>query len=210
MTELRELPGGYSVHESSYVDDGAHIGAGTRVWHFCHIMSGAVIGERCSIGQNVVVMSGSSLGNNVKVQNNVSIYEGVHCEDDVFLGPSMVFTNVVNPRSHISRKAEYRRTNVRRGASIGANATVVCGNELGEYCFVGAGAVVTRAVPAFALVVGVPARLVGWVCRCGVRLPLAVQPGEGIESSCQACGSAYRVRGGRVIAHNSTNDRAIP
>jgi UDP-2-acetamido-3-amino-2,3-dideoxy-glucuronate N-acetyltransferase len=208
MTGMRELPGGYAVHESSYVDEGARIGSGTRVWHFCHIMPGAVIGERCNIGQNVVIMSGSSLGDNVKVQNNVSIYEGVHCEDDVFLGPSMVFTNVLNPRSHVSRKKEYRRTDVRRGASIGANATVVCGHELGEYCFVGAGAVVTRPVPAFALVVGVPARVAGWVCRCGERLALAARPTEGIETQCEACGDAYRVDSGSVRPLALTNRSA--
>jgi UDP-2-acetamido-3-amino-2,3-dideoxy-glucuronate N-acetyltransferase len=158
------------IHESSYVDDGATVGAETRIWHFCHIMPGAVIGARCNLGQNVVVMGGTRLGDNVKVQNNVSIYEGVELEDDVFCGPSMVFTNVVNPRSHVSRKHEYRRTLVRRGATIGANATIVCGVTLGEYAFVGAGAVVTRDVPAYALVVGVPARRIGWVCACGERL----------------------------------------
>jgi len=135
------------VHESSYVDDGATVGAGTKIWHFCHVMPGAVIGRDCSLGQNVVVMGGTRIGNNVKIQNNVSIYEGVELEDDVFCGPSMVFTNVVNPRSHVPRKHEYRKTHVRRGATIGANATIVCGATLGEYCFVGAGAVVTRDVP---------------------------------------------------------------
>ena len=161
------------IHESSYVDDGAVIGAGTKVWHFCHVMSGAVIGERCSLGQNVVVMPGTRIGNNVKIQNNVSIYEGVELEDDVFCGPSMVFTNVINPRSHVSRKHEYQRTLVRRGATIGANATIVCGVTLGEYAFVGAGAVVTKDVKAFALVTGVPGRQVGWMCRCGERLGVA-------------------------------------
>src|SRR5690606_3230147 len=182
------MPGGYFVHESSYVDEGAVIGKGTKIWHFCHVMPGAVIGEGCSLGQNVVVMPGTRLGNNVKVQNNVSIYEGVECEDDVFLGPSMVFTNGVNPRSHISRKHEYRKTIVRRGASIGANATIVCGHELGEYCFIAAGAVVTRNVPAYALMAGVPARRIGWMCQCGERL------GEGEAGSairCAVCGDAY-------------------
>jgi UDP-2-acetamido-3-amino-2,3-dideoxy-glucuronate N-acetyltransferase len=188
MGDLRELPGGGHVHESSYVDDGAVVGRGTKIWHFCHVMAGSVIGERCSLGQNVVVMPGTRLGDNVKVQNNVSIYEGVECEDDTFLGPSMVFTNVVNPRSHVSRKHEYRRTLVRRGASIGANVTVVCGNELGEFSFVGAGAVVTRPVPAYGLVVGVPARRIGWVCQCGEMLG-EVSVGEPL--SCQACGKAY-------------------
>jgi len=146
------------VHESAYVDDGATIGAGTKVWHFCHVLGGAVIGERCSLGQNVVVMNGTRVGNNVKIQNNVSIYEGVELEDDVFCGPSMVFTNVLNPRSHVSRRNEYRRTLVRRGATIGANATIVCGTTLGEYAFIGAGAVVADDVLDYALMVGVPAR----------------------------------------------------
>ena len=148
------------IHESAYVDEGARIGAGTKVWHFCHVLGGAEIGERCSLGQNVVVMSRVKIGHNVKIQNNVSVYEGVELEDDVFCGPSMVFTNVINPRSHVSRKHEYRRTLVRRGASIGANATIVCGATLGEYAFVGAGAVVTRDVPPGTQVVGVPARVV--------------------------------------------------
>lgn len=190
---MQERPDGYFAHESSYVDDGAIIGRGTRVWHFCHVNRGAIVGERCSLGQNVVVMPGTRLGNNVKVQNNVSIYEGVECEDDVFLGPSMVFTNVTNPRSHVSRKHEYKRTLVGRGASIGANATVICGNTLGEYCFVAAGAVVTRDVPAYALVAGVPARVIGWMCRCGERLALPEAPATGVEVACAACGSRYSV-----------------
>jgi len=180
------------VHESAYVDDGATIGAGTKVWHFCHVLGGAVIGERCSLGQNVVVMNGTRIGTNVKIQNNVSVYEGVVLEDDVFCGPSMVFTNVMNPRSHISRKNEYRRTLVRRGASIGANATIVCGTTLGEYAFIGAGAVVAKDVPAYALMVGVPARRVGWMCQCGERLPDA---GAG---TCRACGSIYEASEGRL------------
>src|SRR5687768_13228788 len=148
----------YFARESAYVDDGARIGAGTKVWHFCHILPGAVIGERCNLGQNVVVMGGTRIGDNVKIQNNVSIYEGITLEDDVFCGPSCVFTNVVNPRSHVSRKHEYRPTLVRRGATIGANATIVCGVTIGQYAFVGAGAVVTSDVADFALVLGVPAR----------------------------------------------------
>jgi UDP-2-acetamido-3-amino-2,3-dideoxy-glucuronate N-acetyltransferase len=176
------------VHESSYVDDGAVVGRGTKIWHFSHVMPGAVIGERCNLGQNVVVMPGTRIGDNVKIQNNVSIYEGVELEDDVFCGPSCVFTNVINPRSHVPRKTEYRRTLVRRGASIGANATVVCGVTLGEYCLVGAGAVVTADVPAFALVVGVPARRIGWVCQCGERLAVA----DG-AARCATCGAGYAV-----------------
>jgi UDP-2-acetamido-3-amino-2,3-dideoxy-glucuronate N-acetyltransferase len=174
------------VHESSYVDEGAQIGPGTKIWHFCHIMPGAVIGERCNLGQNVVVMPGARLGNNVKVQNNVSIYEGVVLEDDVFCGPSCVFTNVLNPRSHVSRKHEYQQTLVRRGSSIGANATIVCGVTLGEYAFIGAGAVVTSDVPAYSLMLGVPARRVGWMCQCGERLPVS-----GGAGTCAACGTAY-------------------
>jgi UDP-2-acetamido-3-amino-2,3-dideoxy-glucuronate N-acetyltransferase len=182
---------GYFAHESSYIDDGAVIGDGTKIWHFCHVMTGAEIGKGCNLGQNVVVMGGTRIGNNVKIQNNVSIYQGVELEDDVFCGPSCVFTNVTNPRSHVSRKAEYRRTLVRRGGSIGANATIVCGVTLGEYSFIGAGAVVRSDVPAYALMVGVPARRVGWMCRCGVRL--RIQDGR---ATCAACGTSYRERDG--------------
>jgi UDP-2-acetamido-3-amino-2,3-dideoxy-glucuronate N-acetyltransferase len=195
VSELRERPDGYLVHESSYVDDGATIGRGTRIWHFCHVMSGAVIGEHCSLGQNVVVMRGVRLGRNVKVQNNVSIYEGVECEDDVFLGPSMVFTNVLNPRSAISRKHEYRPTLVKRGATIGANATVICGHTLGEHSFVAAGAVVTRDVAPFALVGGVPARQLGWMCRCGERLDVGHHASD-TDLKCRHCGTAYRLQAG--------------
>lgn len=192
----------YFAHESSYIDAGASIGAGTKIWHFCHILSGAVIGERCNLGQNVVVMGGTRLGDNVKVQNNVSIYEGVTLEDDVFCGPSCVFTNVVNPRSHVSRKAEYQPTLVRRGATIGANVTIVCGATLGRFSFIGAGAVVRGEVPAFALMVGVPARRVGWVCQCGVRLALA--NGEGV---CGACGARYRESGELLRPIDPPGDR---
>ena len=160
----------YFVHESSYVDDNCLIGKGTKIWHFSHIMSGCQIGENCNIGQNVVVSPGVVLGRNCKVQNNVSIYTGVRCEDDVFLGPSMVFTNVINPRSAVVRKDEYKDTFIRRGASVGANATIVCGNEIGEYALIGAGSVITKPVPAYALVVGNPARQIGWVSQYGHRL----------------------------------------
>ena len=166
---------------------------GTKVWHFCHVLGGAVIGERCSLGQNVVVMNGTRIGNNVKIQNNVSIYEGVTLEDDVFCGPSMVFTNVLNPRSAVSRKHEYRATLVKRGASIGANATIICGTTLGEYSFIGAGAVVSKDVPAYALMVGAnAARRVGWMCECGERLPAGDAP------KCIGCGTAYTVYDGRL------------
>ncbi len=160
----------YFAHPTAVVDDGAQIGDGTKIWHFSHIMNGCTIGEQCNIGQNVVVSPGVHLGRNVKVQNNVSIYTGVVCEDDVFLGPSAVFTNVINPRSAIVRKDEYRTTLIRRGASIGANSTIVCGNEIGAYAMIGAGAVITRPVPPYALVVGNPARQTGWVSEYGHKL----------------------------------------
>ena len=158
----------YFVHSSSFVDDGCEIGAGTKIWHFCHVMPRAKIGRDCNIGQNVVVSPDVVVGNNVKVQNNVSLYTGVILEDDVFCGPSMVFTNVVNPRSHVSRKNEYQQTLVKKGASIGANTTIVCGNTIGRYAFIGAGAVVIRDVPDYALVVGNPGRISGWMCSCGI------------------------------------------
>lgn len=183
----------YFAHESAYVDEGASIGHGTKIWHFCHVMPGAVVGEGCTLGQNVVVMPGVRIGNGVKLQNNVSVYEGVVLEDDVFCGPSCVFTNVINPRSAIPRKAEYLPTLVRRGASIGANATIICGATIGEYAFIGAGAVVRGSVPAYALMLGVPARQAGWMCRCGVRLEL--RSGGAI---CSACGTRYEEVAGRL------------
>jgi UDP-2-acetamido-3-amino-2,3-dideoxy-glucuronate N-acetyltransferase len=160
----------FFAHETALVDEGSIIGSGTKIWHFSHIMPNSQIGKNCNIGQNVVVSSNVVLGNNVKVQNNVSIYTGVICDDDVFLGPSMVFTNVINPRSAINRRDQYAKTHVGKGASIGANATIVCGHDIGEYAFVGAGAVVTKTIPAFALVVGNPARQIGWVGEYGHRL----------------------------------------
>jgi UDP-2-acetamido-3-amino-2,3-dideoxy-glucuronate N-acetyltransferase len=188
-----------TVHESAYVDDGAVVGAGTRIWHFCHILPGAVIGDRCSLGQNVVVMSGTRIGDNVKIQNNVSVYEGVELGDDVFCGPSMVFTNVFNPRSAVSRKHEYRSTIVGRGATFGANCTIVCGITVGAYAFIGAGAVVTRDVPAHALVAGVPARRIGWMSRAGHRLIPVEQRADGSELLRCAETSERYLRRGNVV-----------
>lgn len=176
----------YFVHESSYVDEGCTVGEGTKIWHFSHIMKGCTIGKRCNIGQNVVISPDVVLGDGCKVQNNVSVYTGVICEDDVFLGPSCVFTNVINPRAFIERKSEYRRTTVKKGASIGANATIVCGHDIGRYAFVGAGSVVTRDVPDYAMVVGSPAKVLGYVCRCGCKLDFT----DG-KATCSACGKTY-------------------
>ena len=181
----------YFAHESAVVDQPSTIGAGTKIWHFSHVMKDTVIGERCNIGQNVVISPQCRVGNNCKVQNNVSIYTGVILEDDVFCGPSMVFTNVINPRAHIERKAEYKQTLVRRGSSIGANATIVCGVTLGQYCFVGAGAVVTRDVPDYAIVYGNPARVRGWACYCGVGLEMAVDAASE-QVTCSDCGRKYQ------------------
>ncbi len=180
----------YFVHESSYVDQPCQIGKGTSIWHFSHIMKDTVIGERCNIGQNVVISPGCRVGNNVKIQNNVSVYTGVILEDDVFCGPSMVFTNVINPRSHVSRRDQYLQTLVKTGASIGANATVVCGSTLGRYCFVGAGSVVTKDVPDYAMVYGSPARIRGWVCNCGTKLAFAA--GDSARAACDACHRQYQ------------------
>ena len=179
----------FFAHETAVIDEGASVGAGSKVWHFSHIMPGAVLGERCNIGQNVVISPGVRLGSNVKVQNNVSIYEGVTCDDDVFLGPSCVFTNVTNPRSAIVRRGQYSRTHVGRGASIGANATIVCGHDIGPYAFIGAGAVVTKNVPAFALVVGNPARQLGWMSVHGQRLEFDA---NGL-ATCPEGGDEYRL-----------------
>ncbi len=177
------------IHSTAIVDAGAKIGAGSRIWHWVHVCAGAVIGEKCSLGQNVFVGNDVKIGNNVKIQNNVSVYDSVSIEDDVFCGPSMVFTNVINPRSSIIRKDEYKRTQVRKGASIGANATIICGVELGEYCFVGAGAVVTKSVKPYALVLGSPARQSGWMCQCGVRLPESNER----KVKCNSCEKSYLI-----------------
>lgn len=182
------------IHETAVIDEGCHIGASSKVWHFSHLMSGAVLGENCNIGQNVFIASGVVLGNGVKVQNNVSIYEGVTCEDEVFLGPSMVFTNVVNPRSSVCRKDAFAPTHVGRGATIGANATVVCGHNIGAYALVGAGAVVTKDVPPFALVVGNPAHQIGWVSRRGCTLVF----NDASEATCPESGEQYRLENGVV------------
>lgn len=184
----------YYCHQTAIVDEGCKIGIGTKIWHFSHIMPNCVIGADCNIGQNVVVSPGVVLGENVKVQNNVSIYTGVICDDDVFLGPSMVFTNVINPRSAINRRDQYAKTHVGRGASIGANATIVCGNNIGEYSFIGAGAVVTKEIPPYALVVGNPARQIGWVGEYGHRL---VFNDEGI-AICQESKQVYQLLENRV------------
>jgi len=186
----------YFAHESCYIDEGCEIGEGTKIWHFTHVMPGARIGRRCNIGQNVVISPAVVIGDNVKIQNNVSVYTGVILEDDVFCGPSMVFTNVINPRSHVSRKDEYRQTLVGRGASLGANSTILCGHTVGRYAFVGAGAVVTRDVPDYALVVGSPARLTGWVCACGVKLAAGSTPPDRVV--CAACAAEYRGNADRL------------
>ena len=184
----------YFVHESSYVDEPARIGAGTKIWHFSHVMKNCRIGENCNIGQNVVVSPDVVIGRNVKIQNNVSVYTGCILEDDVFCGPSMVFTNVFNPRSHVVRRDEYKTTLVRRGASLGANSTVVCGITIGQYAFIGAGSVVTRDVPDYALLYGNPAKIRGWMCNCGIKLPLGVDANEQ-SACCTSCGRSYRRKG---------------
>jgi UDP-2-acetamido-3-amino-2,3-dideoxy-glucuronate N-acetyltransferase len=184
----------FYVHPSSFVDDGCELGKGTKVWHFSHIMSNSKIGENCNIGQNVVISPGVILGDNVKVQNNVSVYTGVECEDDVFLGPSMVFTNVINPRSAVNRKNEYAKTLVKKGATIGANATIICGHTIGSYAFIGAGAVVTRNVPDYALLIGNPARQTGWMSAFGHKLHFNQ---EGV-AVCEESGEKYKLKDGVV------------
>lgn len=184
----------YFAHSSAFIDEGCSIGNGTKIWHFSHIMPNCKIGENCNIGQNVVISPEVVLGKNVKIQNNVSIYTGVTCEDDVFLGPSMVFTNVINPRSAVNRKSEYAQTRVGKGASIGANATIVCGHDIGEFAFIGAGAVVTKTVPAFALVVGNPSRQIGWMSEYGHRLEFDASG----KATCQESGQTYQLENNTV------------
>jgi len=179
---------GATIHPTAIVDAGARLGEGTKVWHWVHVSAGARIGRNCVLGQNVFIANDVVIGDNVRIQNNVSVYDAVTLEDDVFCGPSMVFTNVYNPRSHVSRKNDYRRTLVKRGASIGANATIVCGFTLGEYAFIGAGAVVNSNVPAYALMVGVPAKRIGWMCQCGERLPAGKKVVQ-----CAKCGERYKI-----------------
>jgi len=195
MSEIKKFDavdgGTYQIHESSYVDEGAKIGSGTRIWHFSHLMKNCKIGKNCAIGQNVNIGSAAMLGNNVKVQNNVSIYDDVIIEDDVFCGPSCVFTNVINPRSFIERKHEYKKTLIKKGASIGANATIVCGVTLGQFCFVGAGAVVTKDVQDFALVHGTPAKIRGWMCACGNKLSETY--------ICSVCNKTYKKQSSGLI-----------
>jgi UDP-2-acetamido-3-amino-2,3-dideoxy-glucuronate N-acetyltransferase len=185
----------YFAHQSAFVDEGCRIGEGTKIWHFSHIMSNCTIGQNCNIGQNVVISPEVVLGNNVKIQNNVSIYTGVTCDDDVFLGPSCVFTNVTNPRSSVNRRGSYAKTHVGKGASIGANATIVCGHDIGAYAFIGAGAVVTKNVPAYALLVGNPARQLGWMSEFGHRLEF----NELNEATCPESGQLYKLRNGEVF-----------
>ena len=184
----------YFAHETAVIDEGCRIGDGTKIWHFSHIMPNSVLGKKCNIGQNVVISPDVILGDNVKVQNNVSIYTGVICEDDVFLGPSMVFTNVINPRSTVNRREDYLKTTVKKGVSIGANATIVCGNDLGEYCFIGAGAVITKEVPAYALMVGNPGKQMGWMSKHGHRLEFDTDG----RAKCSESGEEYRLLEGRV------------
>lgn len=190
MSELKK----YSAHPTAVIDEGCTIGAGTKIWHFSHIMSNCIIGENCNLGQNVVISPGVVLGRNVKVQNNVSIYTGVICEDDVFLGPSMVFTNVINPRSAVNRKSQYAKTVVKKGATIGANATIVCGHNIGQFAFIGAGAVVTKDVPDYALIIGNPARQTGWMSEYGHKLSFNEQG----EATCPESQEKYLLKNGVV------------
>ena len=189
----------YFVHPSSIVDPGVDVGPGTKIWFFCHVQGGSKLGAGCILGQNVNIDRDVTVGDRVKIQNNVSVYKGVIVEDDVFLGPSCVFTNVLNPRAHVERKTEFRPTRVGRGATVGANATIVCGHDLGAYCMVGAGAVVTGEVAPHSLVVGVPARHLGWVCRCGERIEF-----DAGQAVCVTCGDAYALEGGKVVLRDAS------
>lgn len=184
----------YFAHPTAVIDEGSNVGAGTRIWHFCHVSPGSIIGNNCTLGQNVYIGPGVNIGNNVKIQNNVSVYEGVICEDDVFLGPSMVFTNVINPRSAVSQKNSFIKTLVRKGATIGANAVVICGNEIGEFAFIGAAAVVTKPIPAYALFMGNPAKQAGWVSELGEKLEF----NEEGKSQCKKSGTQYQLLNGKV------------
>ena len=190
MSDSPQIPDVF-IHESSYVDEPCQIGKGTKIWHFSHIMKNSIIGEKCNIGQNVVISPDVILGNNVKIQNNVSVYTGVICEDDVFLGPSMVFTNVINPRSAVNRKEEYKKTLVKKGASIGANSTIVCGNSIGEYAFIGAGSVITKNVKPYSLMYGNPAKQHGWICECGTKL--------NTDLNCNKFGLQYKMNEEQLI-----------
>jgi UDP-2-acetamido-3-amino-2,3-dideoxy-glucuronate N-acetyltransferase len=192
----------YEVHSSSFIDSGAKIGRGTTIWHFTHVCGGASIGQKCSLGQNVFVGNDVKIGNNVKIQNNVSVYDAVTLEDDVFCGPSMVFTNVYNPRSHIVRKSEYRSTYVEKGATIGANATIICGVRIGKYAFIGAGAVINSDVPSYAVMVGVPARQIGWMCTCGVALKFTTNVENVGHATCAICNSKYTIIAGNCVLQN--------
>lgn len=182
------------IHKSSYIDEPCEIGSGTKIWHFCHIMKDCKIGENCTLGQNVVISPEVILGNNVKIQNNVSVYTGVVCMDNAFLGPSCVFTNVINPRSHINKKDEFKKTIISEGASIGANATIVCGHNIGKYALIGAGTVVTKNIPDYALVIGNPGSIVGWVCKCGEKLSF-----KDHIAQCKICGNNYKRNNDRVV-----------
>lgn len=184
----------YFVHESSYVDEPCKIGEGTSIWHFSHVMKGCTIGSKCNIGQNVFIASGVKIGSNVKIQNNVSVYTGIICEDDVFLGPSCVFTNVINPRSFIERKTEYKSTLLKIGASVGANVTIICGNTIGKYSLIGAGSVVTKDVPDYSVVVGNPAKVIGYVCRCGNKITF-----DGEKSVCKICKKQYKKKNNKIV-----------
>lgn len=195
---------GVTIHESCYIDEPCVIGKGTKIWHFSHVMKNCRIGENCNLGQNVVVSPDVTLGNNVKVQNNVSIYTGVVIEDNVFCGPSMVFTNVLIPRSEIIRRDEYQKTTIRKGASMGANCTIICGNEVGQYALIGSGAVVSKDVPAYAIMVGVPAKRIGWACRCGVTLPKAAKDAA---LQCPGCGNQYKDNGDSISPIKETQGK---